>query len=900
MSPTSAAPQRASRAPHPKTMPLSRRLRASLVLLTLIPMLIAGGVALALGWNALSQGLTFVVEEVDRLSQVSSRISGYVQSRELALQGLSDLSPLPSLPSDQRRVLLERARKQAQGLPFLSYYPGTVDGAAVAAEPALKSLHADAASDLAQEHQQVLLAALQGRRTRSRVVVPEPGKALLVVGQPLARNGAVVGALVGWVDLEPALDDLRNERVRGNMAVWLVEGTQVLATAGVQKPGERPFEGVAPGLRLVQGAQGAVLEGSVPISNFGWYLKWIYPLPEVSQLFLTLAVQGGITIGLGALLAWLLGGVMARRIAAPVEALSASTLAMARGDYSAKTPDPGPYRELEVLTDAFETMRRNLVRTLEENERLFRYTDGLLQARVEELQVLYHLSEASAGRGDVASLAALLLEHIRRLLPNAIVALWLRDGQGSLQLNSVLGTEDQRELPAPPPVDAVALVERSLLTPSPEDPLLAGRFGARELTGYSLVAVSVRGNLLGVLEVLPASGTTLEPGAQDLLRALGREMGLALENARLYGRSMAEKRFNEAVLEEMGDGVLTLDAQGRIATFNRAAERITGWDRREVLGRPSEEVFRIAEAEHPLRRLVRPGAEPAPFESDLAVRGGTRKVLLFNPTVPPRLEDFEEAPAAIVVFRDVSRIRELEDLRRDFTATISHELRTPLTAIKGYVATLMHPRAQFDHETVQSYLGIINHQVDLLNRLIADLLEAARLRNAALEVHPRRVDLMEILRRRVPGTERGPEQRMRLEGDGPLWAWCDPEHMGYVVDHLLSNAIKYSPSRGEVVVRAVRESGRVKLAVQDFGVGIPEDQQERIFELYHRVESGSTRIHYGVGVGLFIARKIVEAHGGTITVESEPGQGSTFTVSVPAAEEGEEPGGPSTDRTAGR
>lgn len=884
MSPTSAPRKR---------MPLSRRLRASLVLLTLIPMLLAGAVALALGWNALSQGLTFVVEEVDRLSGVSSRISGYVQSRELALQGLSDLSPLPGLPSDQRRVLLERARQQAQGLPFLSYYPGTVEGEAVAAEPALKALHANAGSELALEHQEVLLDALQGRRTRSRVVVLS-GKALLVVGQPLSRNGSVVGALVAWVDLEPALDYLRSQKVRGNMAVWLVEGNRVLATAGDQEDTGRPFEGVAPGLRLVQRAEGAVLEGSVPISNFGWYLKWIYPLPEVSQLFRSLVIQGAITIGLAALLAWILGGVMARRVAAPVEALSASTLAMARGDYSAAAPDPGPYRELEVLTDAFETMRCNLVHTLEENDRLFRYTEGLLQARVEELQVLYHLSEASAGRGDVASLAALLLEHIRRLLPNAVVALWLRDGTGNLQLNSVLGLEDPVALTTPPPIDPEALVERSLVSP-PVD--LGGRFGARDASGYVQVAVSVRGNLLGVLEVLPApGGGTLEPGAQDLLRALGREMGLALENARLYGRSMAEKRFNEAVLEEMGDGVLTLDAHGRIATFNRAAERITGWDRREVLGRPCDEVFRLAEAEHPLRRLLRPGTEPAPFETDLAVRGGTRKVLLFNPTVPPRLEEVEEAPAAIVVFRDVSRIRELEDLRRDFTATISHELRTPLTAIKGYVATLMHPRARFDRESVQGQLEVIDQQVDVLNRLIADLLEAARLRNAALEVHPRRVDLMEILQRRLPAAE----QRLRVEGRGPLWAWCDPEHMGYVVDHLLSNAIKYSGARGEVVVRAVRESGRVKFSVQDFGVGIPEDQQERIFELYHRVESGSTRVHYGVGVGLFIARKIVEAHGGTIGVESEPGQGSTFTISLPAAEEGEDPVGSTTDRAAGR
>ncbi len=105
-----------------------------------------------------------------------------------------------------------------------------------------------------------------------------------------------------------------------------------------------------------------------------------------------------------------------------------------------------------------------------------------------------------------------------------------------------------------------------------------------------------------------------------------------------------------------------------------------------------------------------------------------------------------------------------------------------------------------------------------------------------------------------------------------------------MVDHLLSNALKYSPPEGQVVVSAVHEAGRVLVRVQDFGVGIPPEQLERIFAVYHRLDSASTRVHYGVGVGLFIARRIVEAHGGTLTASSVPGSGSTFLVSLPAAE----------------
>lgn len=873
-------------APHRSTS-IAQRIRASLVFLTLVPLVLVGGVGLFLGWSALSRSLSFLVEEVDALSRISSGISGYVQNRELALQGLAELSPLPAVDAAQRRRMLGGLLEQSQGLVRVAYHPLQGEETVAVLDPRWRS----PGVDLERPSQAALAVALQGRRSRSRSLVqPPPGSTLLVLGQPVTRQGVVQGALLAWVDLEPALDLLRLRREQSHLAVWLVDGPTVLATSGTSAAGQRPFEGVTPGLRLAHTELGPRLEGAVPVSPVGWYLKWRYDLPEVSHLFKRMALHVGAAVALVGLLAWFLGGLVARRVAAPVEALSASTLALARGDYTAPTPDPGPCRELEVLTGSFEVMRVNLLRTLSENERLLRYTDGLLQARIQELQVLYNLSQASTDPRDAGSLVRLFMDHLQRLLPDSLQVLWLNE-RGELRLAETQGLplEDRSALKSSALTEwAAGLENPALLTVSEaaRHPAVGPRFPGRAHSGYCLVPLKVRGSLLGCLEVLAGPEEILEPGLVDLVAALAREVGLALENRQLYALSMAEKRFNQAVLEEMGEGVLTLDGQGRLATFNRAAERMTGWDRCDVIGRPCEEVFRLAEARHPLRELLRSGGHPAPFESEVTVRGGTRKVLLFNPTVPAPLAGAQEAPAAIVVFRDVSRIRELEDLRREVSANLSHELRTPLTAIKGYLATLLHPRAVFAEEPVRAHLRRIDQQVDVLNRLIGDLLEAARLRNAALEVHPRRVDLLGLLEDRVRKAGARSDHPIRLEVAGPLWAWCDPEHLAYVVDPLLSNALKFSPPGGEVVVRADREQGRVRIAIQDFGIGIPPHQMERIFEMFHRMEKGNTRIHYGLGVGLFIARRVVEAHGGTLTVQSTPGAGSTFLVCLPAAEGG--------------
>ncbi len=361
--------------------------------------------------------------------------------------------------------------------------------------------------------------------------------------------------------------------------------------------------------------------------------------------------------------------------------------------------------------------------------------------------------------------------------------------------------------------------------------------------------------------------------------ALGLWVGRrkAAAEADRFRRELAEQKLQwEAVLEGMEDGVLTLGPGFKVVTFNRAAEEITGWSRDRVIGRCCGDLFEGGER---LEKMARGEVDPVPHEQLLKVRDGVKKALSFAPSRNPRGEEL----SLVVVFRDVSKVKELEHLRHDFTTTLSHELRTPLTSIKGYLNTLMHRRAEdFSTQKVKSTLAIINHQVDRLSRLIADLLDAARLESQALRVHPRPTRLGPLLRQVVVAfQEREPRFDIVFQVDERLEALADPEQLSTVLEHLLSNALKYSIPGGPIEVKAQSEGSRVRISVRDEGVGIPFDQQARIFEMYHRVETGDTRTHYGVGMGLYIVKKVIEAHRGEITVESAPGCGATFSFTLP-------------------
>lgn len=377
-----------------------------------------------------------------------------------------------------------------------------------------------------------------------------------------------------------------------------------------------------------------------------------------------------------------------------------------------------------------------------------------------------------------------------------------------------------------------------------------------------------------VAEVIQSGSGPPAPERIDAFRGLLPDYFPRLRAQALSEALARQRNLTRAMLEEVVDGIMTLDSEGRVVVFNRAAEQITGYQVSELRGQDPDEVLRTSES------LI---ASPGEWrELRLTTKAGWERIVRLHIRRPSGESHFPDF-AWVAVFRDVSRQKELERIRLDFTTTLSHELRTPLAGVKGYLHTLMHRKArEYPPEKVQSTLAIINHQVDRLAKLIDDLLEAARLGNQALEVNPRTVDLAPVLNSTLRGyRESEPDYQLRLSCPESLVCRCDAEQLVYVLNHLLSNAVKYSVPGGLIELTGHLRGDELRISVRDQGVGIPIDQQEHIFEMYHRVCNEDSRTHYGMGIGLYLARKVIDAHGGRLQVESAPGCGSTFTIAVP-------------------
>jgi signal transduction histidine kinase len=225
-------------------------------------------------------------------------------------------------------------------------------------------------------------------------------------------------------------------------------------------------------------------------------------------------------------------------------------------------------------------------------------------------------------------------------------------------------------------------------------------------------------------------------------------------------------------------------------------------------------------------------------------------------------------------------LRESERMKTELVNIVSHELRTPLASVLGFTALLL--KREFDPAARRHYLGIIDAQARRLAALLEDFLDVQRIEHQGLELSAENVDLASLLDEQAQlYAAQSPKHRLEVAlADRPLQVRGDPNRLAQVVGNLLSNAIKYSPEGGVVELAAMRHDGEVRVSVRDEGLGIPSDQQERIFTKFFRGDAAATGIT-GTGLGLAVSREIVEAHGGRIGFDSDPGTGSTFWIELP-------------------
>jgi two-component system, OmpR family, phosphate regulon sensor histidine kinase PhoR len=346
-----------------------------------------------------------------------------------------------------------------------------------------------------------------------------------------------------------------------------------------------------------------------------------------------------------------------------------------------------------------------------------------------------------------------------------------------------------------------------------------------------------------------------------------------------------EQSKQQALLDSMVEGVLLLNPQGKVEHVNPALVRLFGLGG-EIRGKPVGEAVPLPGLAELAQRTVQQGRLT---DQELELPGEFPKTLQVNAVAlrdPDRL-----LAGTLFVFHDLTQYKRLGEQRREFVANVSHELRTPLSLIKGYTETLLGG-AKEDPDTSTRFLQIIDKHADRLTFLIEDLLTISKLESGQVIMNLQPTNLHEIAAQvvddlRVKAAERATQLRndvpesLRIHGDG--------DRLQQVLSNLVDNAIKYGRPGGRVVVgaRSLHED-IVEAWVADDGVGIPAEARERIFERFYRVDKGRSREQGGTGLGLSIVKHIVQAHGGDVRVESEPGRGSCFYFTLPRVNEAPE------------
>jgi len=346
---------------------------------------------------------------------------------------------------------------------------------------------------------------------------------------------------------------------------------------------------------------------------------------------------------------------------------------------------------------------------------------------------------------------------------------------------------------------------------------------------------------------------------------------------------VSQRNEQEAVLASMIEGVLAVDHQERILRINQAAATLLGTNPELAVGRSLQEVVRKPE----LQRFITESLQSrTSIEADMTLLYQGEERFLQTHGTPLRGSDGQTI-GALIVIRDVTRLRRLENLRRDFVANVSHELRTPITAIKGAVETLL-AGANENPEDSQRFLEIANRQSDRLNAIIEDLLSLSRLERDAesdevARTHERLLPILESALQSCSSVAKSREVDVNLFCSEELVANVNSALLEQAVINLVDNAIKYSESRNFVTVESWQEGEQVMIKVQDRGQGISKAHLPRLFERFYRVDAARSRAVGGTGLGLAIVKHIVQAHNGGVTVHSTPGEGSVFTISLPVS-----------------
>ena len=406
------------------------------------------------------------------------------------------------------------------------------------------------------------------------------------------------------------------------------------------------------------------------------------------------------------------------------------------------------------------------------------------------------------------------------------------------------------------------------------------------LTGVGLPLIA-RKQVIGVIFVFRSYSGVFSPNDRALLQSFADQAAIAVFNAQLYTQVSRQKQRMDALLDSTADGLLILAPNHHIERCNPAFSRMLGEAVELIQGKNHDEVIRWA---HRLEGITLEQAEaggwPLTPHATLYVEGDMQRargaVLPIGITYAPLLAPDGRLLNIIATIRDITRFREAEELKTTFISVISHELKTPVALIKGYVGTLRREDAAWDRSVVQDSLAVIEEEADRLTELIENLLDASRLQAGALKINLADVSLENLARRIVDRFRTQTSKHsfvVDLAADFPT-ILGDEDRLEQVFSNLLSNALKYSPEGGEIRISGQVRPEQVILCVSDQGPGVAPEDIPHIFDRFYRSQQ-ATRNTKGAGLGLFLVRAVVEAHGGRIWVDPKPGVGARICFSLP-------------------
>ena len=370
----------------------------------------------------------------------------------------------------------------------------------------------------------------------------------------------------------------------------------------------------------------------------------------------------------------------------------------------------------------------------------------------------------------------------------------------------------------------------------------------------------------------------------SLLTRMAHNLASVVASAKMYREIIEEKEELEHVIESVYAGIVMVHTNGRIMQMNSSGRMMLGVDQNERLAGDYATIIKSEAVQSVLKRSLDESAElqeeislPSPEDAD--------EERIYQVQTATVNSEEQGVIGVVAIFNDITEIRGIERMKTAFVSTVSHELRTPLTSIKGFISTLLQDVDGFyDKDTVHEFYTIIDQECDRLTRLISDLLNVSRIEaGRALDLNPQPVQVSDIVDKVVAAQKsytNKHEFAVDMEQDLPTIV-ADTDKIDQILTNLTNNAVKYSPNGGVITVSGRKSDGRIRMAVSDQGMGIPKEHLEKVFDRFHRIDNRDTRKVGGTGIGLYLVKHLVEAHGGKIWVESEVGKGSSFIFELP-------------------